>query len=283
MLEWVRRFLYRIFCVIALIVSVYLTIDFLISGTFDYRVLTMFLLVVVTIVWGILDWRKNYLVIRQQERELKLYQMYIQPLEELVKDIRARQHEFDNHLNAILNMHLTIDDYSELVRQQSAYITEAVRENDMRQYLPLLKISDKVLAGFLYSKIMAQPDYVRTDLEVQSLEIISGVSEHCLIEIVGILADNAYEACTEERNHVVMRLDSRQDKIIFQVKNQVQKLKLEDIGKFFEKGYSTKGDGNQRGLGLYRARMLADRYGGEITVGTESVDEKEYICFQVEI
>ena len=38
MADWVRKFLYRIFCVMALMVSVYLIVDFLISGTFDYRV-----------------------------------------------------------------------------------------------------------------------------------------------------------------------------------------------------------------------------------------------------
>ena len=96
-------------------VSVYLIVDFLISGTFDYRVFIMFVLMVIVVIWGIVDWRSNYVLIRQKENELRLYQNYLIPLEELVKEIRAKQHEFDNHLNAILNMHLTIDNYEELV------------------------------------------------------------------------------------------------------------------------------------------------------------------------
>ena len=83
MIEWVRKFLYRIFCVIALLVSVYLVVDFLYSGTFDYRVFVMFVLMVVVIIWGIVDWRKNYLIMQQKEQELRLYQLYIQPLEEI--------------------------------------------------------------------------------------------------------------------------------------------------------------------------------------------------------
>ena len=129
MIEWVRKFLYRIFCVIALLVSVYLVVDFLYSGTFDYRVFVMFVLMVVVIIWGIVDWRKNYLIMQQKEQELRLYQLYIQPLEELVKEIRARQHEFDNQINAILNMHLTVDNYDELVERQSQYIMEAVKDD----------------------------------------------------------------------------------------------------------------------------------------------------------
>lgn len=281
MIEWVRKFLYRIFCVIALLVSVYLVVDFLYSGTFDYRVFVMFVLMVVVIIWGIVDWRKNYLIMQQKEQELRLYQLYIQPLEELVKEIRARQHEFDNQINAILNMHLTVDNYDELVERQSQYIMEAVKDDENRMYLPLLKISDKVLAGFLYSKIVRAPSYVKTGIVVKNLEILSGISEHHLIEIIGTLVDNAYEACTEELNRVIMELDSENDRVVFTIKNRMRNVKLENIGRFFEKGFSTKSEDGKRGLGLYNAKLLSERYGGEITVSTDFIDERNYICFRV--
>lgn len=281
MVNWLRKFLYRIFCVVALFVSLYLGLDFLISGTFDYRVFIMFLLMVVVVIWGILDWRTNYLLMKQKETELRMYQLYIQPLEELVKEIRAKQHEFNNHLNAILNMHLTIDNYDELVARQAEYITLAAKDDESRMYLPLLRISDKVLAGFLYSKIVRAPSFVRTEVEVKNLEIISGISEHHLIEIVGTLVDNAYEACTEELNRVIMEVDSENDKLVFVVKNRMRNVKLEDIGRFFEKGYSTKSSDGKRGLGLYNAKMLTEKYGGEITVGTDFIDKRNYICFKV--
>lgn len=281
MINWLRKFLYRIFCVVALLVSLYLGLDFLISGTFDYRVFIMFLLMVVVVIWGILDWRTNYLLMKQKETELRMYQLYIQPLEELVKEIRAKQHEFDNHLNAILNMHLTIDNYDELVARQAEYITLAAKDDESRMYLPLLRISDKVLAGFLYSKIVRAPSFVRTEVEVKNLEIISGISEHHLIEIVGTLVDNAYEACTEELNRVIMEVDSENDKLVFVVKNRMRNVKLEDIGRFFEKGYSTKSSDGKRGLGLYNAKMLTEKYGGEITVGTDFIEKRNYICLKV--
>ena len=223
MADWVRKFLYRIFCVMALMVSVYLIVDFLISGTFDYRVFIMFVLMVIVVIWGIVDWRSNYVLIRQKENELRLYQNYLIPLEELVKEIRAKQHEFDNHLNAILNMHLTIDNYEELVAKQS---------------------------------------------------------EHHLIEIVGTLIDNAYEACTEEKNQVLIEIDSQNDKLIFTIKNQVENIGLGEISHFFEKGFSTKEDGKKHGLGLYNAKMLVNRYHGEITV---EIEERKYISFVVVI
>lgn len=281
MIDWVRRFLYRIFCVLALLVSVYLVVDFLISGTFEYRIFIMFLLMAVVVIWGLADWRKNYLLIQQKESELKLYQHYIQPLEELVKEIRAKQHEFDNHMNAILNMHLTVNNYEELVERQSAYITEVAKDDDSRKYLPLLRISDKVLAGFLYSKIVRAPSYVHTEMVVKNLEIISGISEHHLIEIVGTLVDNAYEACTKELNHVIMEIDSEGDRLVFLVKNQSDGIKMNHINRFFERGYSTKSNDGKHGLGLYNAKMLTQKYKGDIFVSIDHIDEREYLCMKV--
>ena len=136
---------------------------------------------------GILGKRKKIEIL---ENEIRSYQMYIKPLEELVREIRTRQHEFDNHMNAILNMHYTIDNYEDLVKAQSEYIKEMYTENS-RQLIALLKISDKILAGFLYSKILSAKPYIKIDLEVKSLDIISSISEHSLIEIIGTLVDNA--------------------------------------------------------------------------------------------
>lgn len=281
MVNWARKFLYRIFCAVAMLASVYLIVDFQISGTFDYRIFTMFLLLIVVEIWGIIDWRKNYILMQQKESELKLYQHYIQPLEELVKEIRARQHEFDNHINAILNMHLTVGNYEELVARQSEYITGVMKDDESRRYLPLLRISDKVLAGFLYSKIVRAPSFVKTKIEVKNLAIISGISEHHLIEIVGTLVDNAYEACTPKMNQVFMELNSEEDKMVFVIRNQVEDIRMGELHQFFLKGYSTKENEGERGFGLYNAKMLVGRYKGEIVAGVDKIGENSFVCMKV--
>ena len=122
-----RRHLYRMFCMVSLVIAVYLVADLIISGTLNLKVILVFILFLTAIIWGTINQKLNEEEIRNQERELKLYQLYIQPLEELVKEIRVRQHEFDNHINAILNMHLTVDDYDQLVECQSAYIQDVYK------------------------------------------------------------------------------------------------------------------------------------------------------------
>lgn len=282
MAEISRKFLYRIFCVLALIVSIYLIFDLYLSHTLDIQVIILFGILLAVILLGLWDWLQNYAVLRKQEQELKIYKLYIQPLEELTKDIRAKQHEFDNHMNAILNMHVTIDNYEELVAAQSAYC-KGIYEEKPRSNPALLRISDKILAGFLYSKIISAPSYIQIDISVLSQEIISSVSEHSLVEIIGTLTDNAFEAATPELNKVEMVLDAKQDKLIFMIKNQIKDTTMSDISHFFEKGYTTKTNREGRGLGLYQANQIVKEHKGEITVELTQQEDYQEICFRLEI
>ena len=277
-----RKLFYRVFCVMALIIAVYLIVDLYLSHTLDVKVIVLFGILLAVIFFGWWDWLANYAVLKRQEEELKIYELYIHPLEELTKDIRARQHEFDNHMNAILNMHVTIDNYEELVQAQSAYCKEIYESKEISTSA-LLRISDKILAGFLYSKLLGAPGYTDVEIQVLSQQIITSVSEHNLVEILGTLVDNAFEAATPELPAVEMVLDSRNDKLIFMIRNQVQGLTMGDISRFFQKGYTTRDNRECRGLGLYQANMIAQQFGGEITVELTEGEGSQEICFRVEI
>lgn len=278
-----RKILYRVFCVVSLIIGIYVILDLLVSRTLNVKMIVVFIFLIILVFCGMAERKFSEEIIRNQEKELKLYQLYIQPMEELVKEIRARQHEFDNHINAILNMHLTVENYNELVERQSAYIHE-IRRDSANRYLPLLRISDKVLAGFLYSKIVSAPENVETDVEVRNWEVISQTSEHRLIEIIGVLVDNAYEATAENGGKVRILLDSKDDRLVFEVYNQYRKLSFEEIQRFFEYGYSTKEDtGQKRGIGLSRVKKLIDKSSGEMIVGQEETVDENYIHFIVTI
>ena len=277
-----RKLFYRVFCVMALIIAVYLIVDLYLSHTLDIKVIILFGILLAVIFFGWWDWLANYSILKRQEEELKIYKLYIHPLEELTKDIRARQHEFDNHMNAVLNMHVTIDNYDELVAAQSAYCKEIYEAKGVSTPA-LLRISDKILAGFLYSKILGAPAYAKVEIQVLSQQIITSVSEHNLVEILGTLVDNAFEAATPQLPLVEMVLDSREDKLIFMIRNQVQGLTMGDISRFFQKGYTTKDNRECRGLGLYQANMIAQQFGGEITVELTDGEESQEISFRVEI
>ncbi|MBO7401815.1 MAG: GHKL domain-containing protein [Lachnospiraceae bacterium] len=228
---------------------------------------------------------------RRQQDEIKLYQMYTKPLEELIKEIRARQHEFDNHLNAILNMHLTVDNYNELVRAQSDYIFSIV-DNKKNNYMPLLRLSDKVLAGFLYTKLSSVVKAVEFEVELGAETIITNVSERDIIEVIGTLIDNAVDACDDENYHIRIFISSKghdtpytdDDRIIFEILNEHPVVSVADFQHFFEKGWSTKSDSSyRRGFGLYNAKRIVSQNKGEITVENKEIDGRNYVDFRIEM
>ncbi len=225
---------------------------------------------------------RSYQVYQKQEKELQMYRMYTKPMEELVREVRARQHEFDNHLNAILNMHIVIDNYDELVKSQHDYIFSVV-DDKKNSYLPLLRISDKVLAGFLYTKIVSVKKNVEFDIEVGSRQIMKNIPESELIEVIGTLIDNAIEACTEDLNRIRILLTSENDKLDFEVMNEHRKIPLTQLGHFFERGYSTKSNRGRRGLGLYNARRIIREWKGDITVENRDFQGSNYVCFRIEV
>lgn len=277
-----NKLFYRFFCLLFLFFTLYFIVSWGIVGEIDEKSFVFLIFAVALLVLVTIERKHSYDILMKQEKELLMYRLYTRPLEELVKEIRMKQHEFDNHMNAILNMHMTIRDYDELVSEQSKYIKE-LYDDRSRQFLSLLKISDKVLAGFIYSKVIAAKEFIQLDIHVQGKTMLTKASEHDLIEVVGTLIDNAMEACDQTNNQIKMFLGSEDDRTVFEIWNRHPGLTMEEIGQFFEKGYTTKGDSQRRGLGLYNARILTKNCGGSLTVATEEMDGQSYICFKVEM
>ena len=231
-----------------------------------------------------------YEIYQKQESEIQLYQMYTKPLEELIREIRARQHEFRNHLNAILNMHLTVDNYDELVRTQADYIL-SVADDKRNSYLPLLRISDKILAGFLYTKVVNAANCADFTIEIGANHIVSNAMEKDIIEVLGTLIDNALDALDEENCKIKLYLSSRgsdtkntvDDRLIFEIMNEHPPIPMSELTRFFERGYSTKSSKGNRGYGLYNARRIVKEYKGDITLENRTIEGRNYICFHIEL
>lgn len=242
--------------------------------------IVLFLLVIAMIAYLVI--RQKASVYIKQKNELQMYKLYVKPLEDCINEIRAKQHEFDNHLNAILNMHLTISTYEELVEAQSDYMRSLVKSRDS-SYMGLLKLSNKVLAGFLYSKLNSIPHSIQVELIVGSREIFTNVPEMELVEVIGTLIDNAVQACDKNNHDIKIYLSSNDDRFIFIIKNKHDKVPIHMLGQFFQRGFSTKDNQSNHGLGLYNAKKIIKNWNGEIYVENEVVDLENYLSFHVEL
>ena len=96
------------------------------------------------------EWQKAIVDAERKKTQLEMNRLYYDAYDELLLLIRERQHDMKNHINAILGMIYTIDNYEDLVESQRKYCDDIVEKN--KETKLLLSISNPLIAGFLYRK-----------------------------------------------------------------------------------------------------------------------------------
>ena len=101
-----------------------------------------------------------------------------------------------------------------------------------------------------------------------------------LIDIIGILLDNAFESTREQKTKTMYLEIGEIDKgLVIKTSNPSIYLSNEKISRMFALGYSTKGD--KRGIGLHTVRELLKKCRGDIIVGNQTRSEQNYFDIQV--
>lgn len=242
----------------------------------EYLIIFLYALVIciVLVVW------QGFRIKRvEMDAELKCYNTYIHAYEELIDIVRMRQHEFDNHLNSIISLQYTTDNYEALKNAQTLYIHEIQSDN---RYNKLLKEGNPFFIGFLYGKFQSlSKEGIDIDYQVRVGNLEGyGLPVYKLIEIANDLITNAAEALTqaEEKRLSVTVLEDG-ERFVLEVKNRGEVLDPEYISKCFDKGTSSKGEG--RGYGLYNVRDICDRYRLELAFYNQDRKGKNWVCFQI--
>ncbi len=230
---------------------------------------------IVCILWISAEKEKNH-----KAREVQMYELYNKAFEEAIMTIRTRQHEFENHINAICCLQYTIADHDELLLAQEQYCEKVLQENKLNR---LLKLNmEPVLMGFLYSKITsAEEKGIVTKYEIQSTNIKEKIAIYEFIELVGILFDNAVEALNEKSGKIIILRMLIEDGKSFslEVANSSPVYSNNEIEKFCSYGYSTKGE--KRGIGLSRVKEIAKKYNAIFQIQNCIYDGENYLSFKL--
>lgn len=164
-------------------------------------------LIIILCIHGLL-YRIKY---QEKQAELEAYKTYSAAFSDLITQIRARQHEFDNHISALCNLHYICKDYDELVSEQSKYAKDVISNNRFHR---LLVSGNPVIAGFLYGKLSSiQEQGIEVTYTFHISEFTSKIPVYLVVELIGNLLKNAVEAvktqqvekqihlsCTENEN-----------------------------------------------------------------------------------
>lgn len=277
---WRKHSLLKWILLIMLLVILVLMLQGKLKGRVN---IDKFMLVIPSILVTLLimiKWNASQKKVDHIEREVDVAKKTEGSYSELLTTVRLRQHEFKNHITAILSAHYTYSTYEKLVEVQDEYCQQLIREN---KYNDLLRISNKVIVGFLYKKFVElEDDGIEIQYKVASKLEKCPVSTYHLIEMLGILLDNAAEAqknCSDKE--VRLSVFENSNRYIFEIGNKTPYIEFDEISSWFKEGYSRKG--NNRGLGLYHIKCLCEELNCQIGCRNIIVDEENWIIFVLEI
>ncbi len=227
----------------------------------------------------IMDIGKHKVKAKEAEAELRLHKVYESSFHNLIDDIRAKQHEFDNHIGAVYSQHFLYHTYDELVEVQREYCEVIISEN---RYNKLLTKGNKIILGFLYGKFTeAEKAGICIDYHVNIGEFVCGVPVYKIIEILGNLINNAMEELQlhSSVNGLFVGLTEESERIQIEVRNQVIDIDYAAVQKFFVKNYSSKGE--NRGYGLANVKKICEDYEMELRCTYEKVEGSNWLCFVI--
>lgn len=243
-----------------------------------FYILTAFLIIVIINILLVSSRDK----IDSQQKEINAYNAYMPIIDQLILEVRERQHNHDNHIQSIQMLPTVCHDYDEICAALSDYTSHMIAENNSSS---LLKLNLKLVAGFLFSKCNYAKSCNKTlDIHINSFQLMTSVPEYILIDLIGILTDNAIEA-TEDGGVAHLYFSSLDNKISIKTANPGPTVTPQFINMISQTGYSTKHvtDGKPHGLGIPTLIKTIKKYNGQLTIENEIIQDTTYICFQLEI
>lgn len=249
----------------------------------DYAQIIYYFLLLFIIIY---NWQKARADAERKKTQLEMNRLYFDAYEELIALVRMRQHDMKNHITAILGMIYTIDNYDELIQKQREYCDLVLKSNEKTKIL--LSVENPLIAGFLYRKIQeAEEKEIKVEYHIDLRETKFSVTEYEIVEMLGILLDNAMEALenTELEKRILISIVNNKNETLLSVANASPIYDMNKISSFFEFNFSEKGKG--RGIGLYKLKRLVNSRKGDIIITNEMHHQVNYlrfdICFKKEI
>lgn len=214
----------------------------------------------------------------QEQKRIHMIEQYVPIVEELISQVRARQHEFQNRMIAIEAAVASADTLEE-ARKEVAALTGSIgiSTNDRE----LLSCDSKIIAGMLFGKIkQAEAANLHMELSLHGLFKKTVTPETEWIEAIGILLDNAIEA-SPKGSTIFLSSKKQGDFLELTVSNPAPPLSNTEFMALFGKGVTTKANRDGHGFGLYNILRMTERYHGKILTRNESILDENYVVFGV--
>lgn len=281
--EIIRRrdkFIAFAFLVVLLVITL-ITVEGKMQGDIHVAFYVFTVPVLILLLVTLCKWEKVQNEKEFAQNELLVTKSMQEEYNNLLTSVRLREHGFKNHLAALLSLRYTSKSYEELVKEQDNYYGIIREEN---RYNKLLFLGDSTISGFLYEKLsQAEDTGVSVTYEILGCFLKGAMPIYHVIEILGILFDNAIEAQIEmvEAKRLRFQFEEKEMVYVFSVMNPYPYVKYTEIESWFLQNYSKKG--KERGLGLYYVKTLCEEYDASILCRNIEHEQENWIEMTLEI
>ncbi|SFD02818.1 GHKL domain-containing protein [Clostridium uliginosum] len=208
-------------------------------------------------------------IIREKEK-LKISKEYNAVIDEIVQEIKQRQHDFVNYKNTIRGIVEVLDE-----KEVKQAILNYIKDEDMydNKINELIYIDNVVIKSIIYRNICKAKKYnvnLQYEIENDILDHILNFQE--ISNVLNNLLNNAFDEvikdkCTKKNIEIKILTENNTSHLI--IKNQIAISNDINLNEMFTRGYSTKNTGT-RGYGLYNIQQIINSHNGYIKIKVES-------------
>ncbi|WP_338028395.1 GHKL domain-containing protein [Clostridium taeniosporum] len=237
-----------------------------------------FLIIDVLVISQILIYMYLIKLIKEKEK-FKISSEYNTVINEIIEEIKRRQHDFSNYKNTIKGIVEVLDE-----KEIKPAIINYMKDEDMsdNNINNLIYIDNIVIKSIIYRNICRSKQYnINFKYEIENNVLENILSYYEISNLLSNLLNNAFDEiiknkCNKKNIDIKIFSEINQSHLI--IKNQIVNHNNIDLNKIFKKGYSTKGN-DKRGYGLYNVQEIVNSHKGHIKINIESEEIIFDICF----
>ncbi len=207
-------------------------------------------------------------IIREKEK-LKVSNEYKAVIDEIVQEIKQRQHDFVNYKNTIKGIVEVLDE-KEVKQAINNYIKdEDIHDNKINE---IIYIDNVVIRSIIYRNICkAKKNNVNLEYKIENNVLDKILSYREISNVLNNLLNNAFDEvlndkCIQKNIEINIFLKDKTSHLI--IRNQIASSNDINLNEMFKRGYSTK-DRDTRGYGLYNVQQIINSHKGYIKIKIE--------------
>lgn len=216
----------------------------------------------------------------KEKESLKISNEYNNIINEIVQEIKQRQHDFINYKNTIMGIVEVVDDKDVKAAINNYMKDEEINDNKINE---LIYIDNVVIRSIMYRNITKAKNHninFKYTVENNVLDNVLSYSE--ISNLLNNLLNNAFDEVLKDECHkknIEVNILNLEKISHLTIKNQVVDSNDINLNEMFTRGYSTKNVTGTRGYGLHNVKQIVNLHKGYIKLNVECEEIIFDICF----